>query len=99
VGLLSAIAGQEHSTQRIVRFLQRSSRGVCLIGEYFREGAILVVVFLPIESWRKPEGITTRFLVETLLSSLLLLGIGIYLDHLSSAIGEFADKFKGEHGT
>ncbi len=98
MGLLSAIAGQEQSAKRIVRFLQRSGRAVHLLGEYVREAAVLVIVFLPIEGWHKPAGLTARFLVETFLTSFVLLGVGIYLDHLSSGIYEFADRFKGDSG-
>ena len=50
-----------------------------MIGEFFREGAVLLAIFVPLELW-KPQGANFDLIVRVALVSFFVLGVGMLLE-------------------
>jgi hypothetical protein len=51
-----------------------------MFSEYFREAAVLVLVFALLDKVTSPEGLSGDWIVGTLLVSLLLLVLGVIIE-------------------
>lgn len=51
-----------------------------MVGEYFREASVLVLVFALLDKLISPEGIGVDWILGTILVSLLLLVCGVILE-------------------
>ena len=51
-----------------------------LVGECLREIAVLIAVFAPLDVFTRATGLTATFVVATIASVLVLLGVGILLE-------------------
>lgn len=52
-----------------------------MLGEFFREAAVLLVIFVPLELWKPSSGaFNSGAMWHAAEGSLLLLGIGIFLE-------------------
>jgi hypothetical protein len=53
-----------------------------MVGEFFREGAVLLAIFVPLELW-KPQAAHFRFILYVGAVSLFVLGVGMLLEWVS----------------
>ena len=53
-----------------------------MVGEFFREGAVLLAIFVPLELW-KPQGADFKFLLYVGAVSLFVLFVGMMLEWVS----------------
>jgi hypothetical protein len=51
-----------------------------MFSEYFREAAVLVLVFALLDKLRSPDGLSPDWIVGTLLVSLLLMVLGVIIE-------------------
>ena len=55
-----------------------------MVGEFFREGAVLLMVFVPLELWRSQSGaINFPLIIHVAGVSLFVLGVGMCLEWAS----------------
>jgi len=51
-----------------------------MFSEYFREAAVMVLVFALLEKWMSPDGLSGDWIMGTLLVSLLLMVLGVIIE-------------------
>jgi hypothetical protein len=65
-----------------------------MIGDYLREAAVLVLVFIPIDLWKNKD-ITGLNLLEVGVLSLIILGFGMFCEWIALLMKRVQNRLEG----